>query len=182
MDVFQENFDVLSLNTGYTVTGNSMFQGENQTAFDNSVKTASKSKFENVDRLICRGDQYKNMELLLDVNSSIYPVRIGDKLEVVLTSTLNPKGTTEDESAYRHEYDGSLVDEYQYVMHGIIFKIDYLDNEKSTRAISSSVYENARIAIYVSYGGLLMKLTAEQKKMSHFELDKNVYLLMKKLN
>ena len=178
--IFQDNFDVLSLNTGYTVTGNKMFQGENLQAFDKNVKNAVKSKFENVDRLVCRGEQYKNMELLLDINSAIYPVRTGDKLEVVLTATLNANGSNEDESLYQHKYEG-LIDQYEYVMHGTIFKMEYLDNEKASRAISSSAYSNARIAIYVSFGGLLMKLSAEQTKMCNFELDKNIYLLMKKL-
>ena len=148
---FQENFDVLSLNTGYTVTGNKIFQGENQQAFDNSVKNAVKSKFENVDRLVCRGDQYKNMELLLDINSAIYPVRTGDKLEGLLTLTLNPKVLLKM-NRY-HEYDGTLINDFDYVMHGIIFKIDYLDNEKA----------NARMQFMLLLS-LLMKLVAEQRK------------------
>lgn len=179
--VFQENFDVLSLNTGYSISGNRVFQGENQQRFDTEVKNAVKSKFENVDRLVCRGDQYKSMQLLLDINSALYPVRVGEKLEIVLTLTLNPQGTTVDESTYQNEYHDSLINEYDYVMHGLVFKIDY-ENDKNRGGISSSVNDNAMIAIYVSYGGLLMKLSAEQKKLSHFKMDDNVYLLMKKLS
>ena len=40
-----------------------------------------------VSRLICRGANFE-MEMTLDINSEIYPVEFGDRLNVALASTL----------------------------------------------------------------------------------------------
>jgi hypothetical protein len=41
--------------------------------------------------------------------------------------------------------------------------------------------DSARLSAYVSFGGLLMRLQGEGGNLHGFEVDKNVYLLIKKL-
>jgi len=62
----------------------------------------------------------------------------------------------------------SLMDRYDYVMHGKVFKYA----EEEDKAI-----------VYVSYGGLLMALKGEPRTLpSHsFEVDSQMYLLMRKI-
>lgn len=40
---------------------------------------------------------------------------------------------------------------------------------------------SGRLAAYVSYGGLLMRLQGDANNLHGFEVDHHVYLLMKKL-
>jgi DNA-directed RNA polymerase I, II, and III subunit RPABC3 len=65
----------------------------------------------------------------------------------------------------------SLLDDYEYVMHGKVYKLDKKVEEGATQAV-----------VYVSYGGLLMQLTADHNKLSQFEIDGMVYLLVRKAN
>jgi phage tail tube protein FII len=65
----------------------------------------------------------------------------------------------------------SEMDNFEYVMHGKVYKLDKRTEEGSTRAVVS-----------VSFGGLLMQLVAESSKLSRFDLDSMVYLLIRKAN
>jgi DNA-directed RNA polymerases I, II, and III subunit RPABC3 len=63
----------------------------------------------------------------------------------------------------------SEMDNYEYVMHGKVYKLDQLSEEGTMRAIVS-----------VSFGGLLMQLVADHNKLSRFDVDSMVYLLLRK--
>ena len=65
---------------------------------------------------------------------------------------------------------GSLLDDYDYVMHGKVFK--FTDKHKEGKL---------RVEVYVSYGGLLMQITGSPKELESMEVDSNVYLLMRKV-
>ena len=65
---------------------------------------------------------------------------------------------------------GSLLDDYDYVMHGKVFK--FKDNHKAGQL---------KVEVYVSYGGLLMQITGSPKELESMEVDSNVYLLMRKV-
>jgi DNA-directed RNA polymerase I, II, and III subunit RPABC3 len=62
------------------------------------------------------------------------------------------------------------MDRFDYVMYGKVFK--YKD---------TSAGGQLRVEVYVSFGGLLMQLTGDPKKLKVIELDKHVYLLMRKV-
>lgn len=63
----------------------------------------------------------------------------------------------------------SLLDEYEYAMHGKVYKLDKKVEDGATQAV-----------VFVSYGGLLMQLTADANKLSQFEIDSMVFLLVRK--
>ena len=65
----------------------------------------------------------------------------------------------------------SEMDDFEYVTHGKVYKIDKSNDEGSLRVVVS-----------VSFGGLLMQLKAESSKLSRFSLDSMVYLLIRKAN
>ncbi|KAF6734353.1 DNA-directed RNA polymerases I, II, and III subunit RPABC3 [Oryzias melastigma] len=126
-------------------------------------------KFDRVSRLHCESESFK-MDLILDVNTQIYPVDLGDKFRLVIASTLYEDGTQMMESTIPRMIDHPA--QFDYVMYGKVYKIE--GDETSTEAAT-------RLSAYVSYGGLLMRLQGDANNLHGFEVDSRVYLLMKKL-
>ena len=120
------------------------------------------------------------MDLILDINVDIYPVNQGDRLTVCLATTLNLDGSDMKRgtgtAAADYEYDPSigsrptLADKYDYVMYGRVFK--YKDSSSSG---------HSKADVYISFGGLLMQLTGDPKRVEDLDLDQTVYLLIRKL-
>ena len=48
-------------------------------------------KFDRVSRLHCESESFK-MDLVLDINSWVYPMELGDKFRLVLANTLSEGG------------------------------------------------------------------------------------------
>lgn len=46
-------------------------------------------------RLFCESESFK-MDLILDVNSQLYPVSLGDKFRLLLTTSLKEDGMPDD--------------------------------------------------------------------------------------
>lgn len=128
-------------------------------------------KFDRVSRLHCESESFK-MDLILDINSWIYPMELGDKFRLVLANTLREDGFSDTGEWNPLDQGSSRADSFEYVMHGKIYRIegDEMDKDGS-----------GRLAAYVSYGGLLMRLQGDANNLHGFEVDHNVYLLMKKL-
>lgn len=64
----------------------------------------------------------------------------------------------------------TLMDAYEYVMYGKIFK--YKDSSKAGQI---------KVEVFISFGGLLMQLIGDPKKLETLEVDNNVYLCMRKV-
>ena len=67
------------------------------------------------------------LDIQLDVNTDIYPMEKDGYYAMAIASSINTDGSEEfDFFKYQHEGSadglGSLMDQYQYVMHGKIFK------------------------------------------------------------
>ncbi|XP_038065334.1 DNA-directed RNA polymerases I, II, and III subunit RPABC3-like [Patiria miniata] len=129
-------------------------------------------KFDRVSRLHCESESFK-MDLILDVNTQLYPVEFGDKFRLVLATTLREDGYPDD-GEYTPLDDGTptRADSFEYVMYGIVYRIE--GDESTTEAAS-------RLSAYISYGGLLMRLQGDANNLHGVEQDMHVYLLMKKL-
>jgi DNA-directed RNA polymerases I, II, and III subunit RPABC3 len=132
------------------------------------VKDVTK-KFDKVARLVCRlAEELYEMELHLDVNSDLSTLELNDKFTFALASTLSPDGAPDSE-AYNSSNAPSLMDQYEYVMYGKIYKWKQ-DQPK------------APIEVHVSFGGLLMKLKGDARHLQNLELDKRIYLLYRKIS
>jgi len=125
-------------------------------------------KFTKVSRIVCHGENYE-MDLVLDINSELYKVPLGTKLTVVLASTLNLDLTT-DEKTFNQSGDPSLMDSYEYVMHGKVFKVSTEKNKAQSK-----------MEVFASYGGLLMSLKGDPRNLQKIALDMRIYLLMRKV-
>ena len=76
-----------------------------------------------VSRLHCESESFK-MDLILDVNSQIYPVELGDKFRLVLASTLKEDGTPDDGEFNPNDMAPNRADQFEYVMHGKVYRIE----------------------------------------------------------
>ncbi|XP_032669569.1 DNA-directed RNA polymerases I, II, and III subunit RPABC3 isoform X2 [Odontomachus brunneus] len=129
-------------------------------------------KFDRVSRLHCESESFK-MDLILDINSWLYPMELGDKFRLVLATTLREDGYPDgNEWNVTEQEGGSRADSFEYVMSGKVYRIegDEASNEPSSR-----------LSAYVSFGGLLMRLQGDANNLHGFEIDQYMYLLMKKL-
>ncbi|RWS30191.1 DNA-directed RNA polymerases I: II: and III subunit RPABC3-like protein [Leptotrombidium deliense] len=95
----------------------------------------------------------------------------GDKFRLVVASTLREDGYPDDGEWNPNDSSSSRADSFEYVMYGRIYKIEGDDGTGDA----------TRLAAYVSFGGLLMRLQGDPNNLHGFEIDKPVYLLMKKL-
>ncbi|XP_055338028.1 DNA-directed RNA polymerases I, II, and III subunit RPABC3-like [Paramacrobiotus metropolitanus] len=129
-------------------------------------------KFDRVSRLFCESESFK-MDLILDVNTQIYPMELGEKFRMVVASSLGDSTDREmpEDGEYRDISKFPRAEQYEYIMYGKVYRLEGDD--------ASS--ESGRLAAYVSYGGLLMRLHGDASNLLSFEVDSNVYLLMKKL-
>ena len=126
------------------------------------------TKFDKVARLFCRlAEEIYEMELQVDVNSDLQQLEVNDKFKFALASTLSTDGTPGSEH-YDPGSGPSLMDQYEYVMYGKIYKWKQ-DTPK------------APIEVHVSFGGLLMRLKGDARHLQNLELDKRIYLLIRKI-
>jgi DNA-directed RNA polymerase I, II, and III subunit RPABC3 len=130
------------------------------------VKDTSK-KFDKVTRLQCRlTEEGYDMHLDLDVNTDLWPLELGERFTFALASTLSLDGAP-DTGAYDQSNQSSLLDQYEYAMYGKIYK---WKQEKPKEAVE----------VYVSFGGLLMRLRGDSRHLQKLQLDSRIYLLMRK--
>lgn len=81
-------------------------------------------KFDRVNRLHATGESFE-MQLVLDYNSEIYSLLTGDTIHLLLSSSLALDASSESSFTDGIPDDNvpSLMDKYEYVMHGKVFKI-----------------------------------------------------------
>lgn len=127
-------------------------------------------KFDRVSRIHCESESFK-MDLILDINSWLYPMELADKFRLVIATTLREDGYP-DRDWDPQETEGSRADSFDYVMSGKVYRIEGDEG--------SNEYAG-RLAAYVSFGGLLMRLQGDASNLHGFEIDQHMHLLMKKL-
>ncbi|CAD5223730.1 unnamed protein product [Bursaphelenchus okinawaensis] len=127
-------------------------------------------KFDRVSRIFGDSESFKT-DLILDVNTQIYPMAMGEKFRMALSFTLRDDGLA-DEGEYDQHFQSALMKIFHYVMYGKIYRVEGDDTGS----------ENARLSVYASFGGLLMRLQGDATSLSGLDVDKNLYLLIKKIS
>ena len=107
------------------------------------------------------------MALDLDVNSDLFPLEINDQFTFALAHTLALDGST-DSGTFDQSGQPSLLDQYDYVMYGKLYKW-----KQET--------PKGPVELFVSFGGLLMRLKGDARHLSKLQLDSRVYLLIRKI-
>ncbi|XP_068895701.1 DNA-directed RNA polymerases I, II, and III subunit RPABC3 isoform X3 [Tenebrio molitor] len=98
----------------------------------------------------------------------------GDKFRLVLATTLREDGYPDsgDWNPQGLETEGSRADSFEYVMSGKVYRIE---------GDEAAMEPSSRLAAYVSFGGLLMRLQGDANNLHSFEVDQHMFLLMKKI-
>ena len=121
--------------------------------------------FDNVSRFKCENTHFT---VFVDVNIDLFPLKQDDSVDILLTTTLNRDNKPMTQKEYSLDFGkGTLMEDYDYVMHGIIFK--FVEDK-----------EESKVAVIISFGGLLLMVHGKQSDLKNFHMDDNVYLLMKK--
>ncbi|KAI1302761.1 DNA-directed RNA polymerases and 3 polypeptide [Xylaria venustula] len=132
-----------------------------------TITEYDQSKYDRVGRLKATSTDNQT-ELTLDVNIELFPVFVGENLQVVLATTLALDGNRDNEERGWRDVRGesTLADMYDYVCHGKIYRFE-------------DGVEGQTLRAYVSFGGLLMMLEGPYAKLTPLRVD-NTYLLVKK--
>lgn len=138
--------------------------------FDESMEVkevdAEGKRFDKCSRIFARNQTQHNCTVVLDYNCDIYDLPDGTKIQLVITESLE----TETNKIGKNEYDQNerhtLADDFEYVMHGKIFRM--VDGK------------NDLMEVYASFGGLLMQLKGEPQDLNVFSIDQRIYLLIKR--
>lgn len=102
-----------------------------------TIMDVNAQKYDRVARLSGNTENGDTL-LTLDVNTEVFPCSIGDRLHVLLASTLALDGSKDDGKGWREVGRGesSLADEYDYVCHGKIYRFE--EGEEETMSVPRS--------------------------------------------
>ena len=101
-----------------------------------------------------------------DINCEIFDVDDGNKLSVAIATSLSLDGTDTTDFL---QLDGrpSLLDQYDYVMHGVVYKFKAVGGTK--------------VEVLLSHGGLLARFIGDQRHLQKLKVDAEVYTLIRKV-
>ncbi|KAK9379425.1 uncharacterized protein V2V93DRAFT_373771 [Kockiozyma suomiensis] len=134
-----------------------------------TITTLDDKRYDRVSRITATSNSSADIHLTLDLNTELFPVSLGDVLSIALAKTLSTDSTSASTSSsgWREPKPGErgLADDYDYVMYGTVYKFEEGKNEN--------------IAVYVSFGGLLLCLEGSYKKLASLKQE-NIYILIRR--
>ncbi|KAJ8100574.1 hypothetical protein POJ06DRAFT_107515 [Lipomyces tetrasporus] len=134
-----------------------------------TITTLDNKRYDRVSRITATSNSTSDIHLTLDINTELFPVSTGEILSLAIAKTLSTESSSRNTSTsgWREPKPGErgLADDYDYVMYGTVYKFEEGKNDN--------------IAVYVSFGGLLMCLEGGYKKLASLKQE-NVYLLIRR--
>lgn len=96
-----------------------------------TVSSVNSAKYDRVSRIEAQSID-EACDVVLDVNTELYPIAVGDKLTFDLASTLNLDGSKDDSKGWRDVGMGelTLANEFDYVCHGKIYRFEEGDGDE----------------------------------------------------
>ncbi|KAF1982205.1 DNA-directed RNA polymerases and 3 polypeptide [Aulographum hederae CBS 113979] len=134
-----------------------------------NITSINSQKYDRVSRIVGSSND-QSTSISLDINHELYPVGVGENLQVSIATTLNLDGRRDDEKGWREQkgqQETTLADMFDYVAYGKIYKFEGDADGDSVKA-------------YISFGGLLLFFEGPFKKLTPLRTDMSVYLLLKK--
>ena len=140
--------------------------------------------FDKVQR--CEGvTRDSNYYISMDINSEIYPMKVGASYTILLAKSIYDNKKTPKEFDYELFLNtkNTLMDSFDYVMCGKVFQFS---NDKKKEG---DISDTDTLSISISFGGLLFQIsrlkrddkTGKPKSFEDINLDETLYLLIKKL-
>ena len=141
--------------------------------------------FDKVQR--CEGKtQDANYYISMDINSDIYPMKVGASYKLLLAKSIYESKQTPKYFEYElfSNTKNTLMDNFDYVMCGKVFQFSQDKKEKNDNS------EIDTLSISISFGGLLFQIsklkrddkTGKPKGFEDINLDETLYLLIKKIS
>ena len=95
-----------------------------------TITDVNAAKYDRVARLTAHTATGET-QLTLDVNTELFPCIAGERIEILLASTLSLDGSKDDGKGWRDIGMGesSMADGYDYVCHGKIYRFEEGDDE-----------------------------------------------------
>jgi DNA-directed RNA polymerase I, II, and III subunit RPABC3 len=89
------------------------------------VGEINSAKYDRVSRIKATSHD-NDVQLMLDVNTELYPVSVEDNVTIALSLSLNLDGSKDDSKGWRDVGMGeqTLANEYDYVCHGKIYRFE----------------------------------------------------------
>jgi len=122
--------------------------------------------FPNVSRIVGQSETGGGADIIVDIQCELYRLKTKDKFTLALANTLDLTGKP-DPKVWIQTNEPSLLDKYDYGMYGKVFKVDHLPDSK--------------VVIYVSHGGLLMKISGSSTNLRDIKQDQRIYTLFRKV-
>ncbi|KAG0662086.1 DNA-directed RNA polymerases I, II, and III subunit RPABC3 [Maudiozyma exigua] len=127
-------------------------------------------RYNRIGRIEATSTTQEQCKLTLDINTDLFPVTAQEYLTVTIASSLDVDGKSETESttkSWRPQQPGerSLADDYEYVMHGTAYRFEEVSKDL--------------IAVYYSFGGLLMRIEGNFRNLTNLKQE-NAYLLIRR--
>lgn len=93
-----------------------------------TITKFDQSKYDRVARIDCTSNDSQTV-MVLDIHTELFPCAVSDSLHVVLSTTLSPDGSKDEEKGWRDvgktgDAPATLADLYDYVCHGKIYKFE----------------------------------------------------------
>ena len=120
-----------------------------------------------IERIKCHSDN-KETKLELDIHSGLFKLKPGDSFIACIVEELTSNGIDPKVHWCSSMIPESISKNYEYVLHGELYRY-----EEDSNAHQST--------IYVSFGGLLMKLSGETAALSDIKPHNTMYLLCRRL-
>lgn len=94
-----------------------------------TITTLNAEKYERVGRIGCTSSD-SSISMLLDINTEIYPVSVGETIQVCLASSLSLDGSKDDARGWREvgRSETTLADMFDYVCHGKVYKFEDVED------------------------------------------------------
>ncbi|KAG0680466.1 DNA-directed RNA polymerases I, II, and III subunit RPABC3 [Pichia californica] len=147
------------------------------TLFDDifNIESIDSARYDRVSRIIANSTSSQDTKITLDINHELFPVSSNDTLTITLAKSLSIEDDSEMDGEGILAANGSwrppkpdqrsLMNDYDYVMHGTVYKFEEGKDDK--------------IYVYCSFGGLLMCLEGNYRNLSSLKQE-NLYILMRK--
>lgn len=133
-----------------------------------NVDSVDPARYNKVSRIEGQSSTSQDIKIVLDINSELFPVKNNDSLTITLASSLgNEASMITSNGSWRppKRGDRSLADDYDYVMYGTVYKFE-------------ESQDNDKMAVYISFGGLLMRLEGGYRSLSNLKQE-NAYILIR---
>ena len=98
------------------------------TLWDDSfqVTALDHAKYDRVGRISGKSTDSLS-DMTLDVNTDLYPISVGETVQMLLASTLNLDGTKDDEKGWKDmakRDEITLAQQYDYVCYGKVYRFE----------------------------------------------------------